>query len=125
MTMRDARGRSIADVEDALLAAMRASDVGALDELISDRLVFTLPDGSTIGKEDDLEAHRSGRTRFHRLDRRSIVIRETVDGAMTELTADSELVDGSAQVAAILTWRRTWMLVDDLWRVVEGSVAPA
>jgi len=125
MTMRDARGRSIADVEDALLAAMRVSDLDALDELISDRLAFTLPDGSSIGKADDLEAHRSGRTRFLRLEERSRVIRETADGAMTELTAAAELMDGGAQVTAILTWRRTWTLVDDRWQVVEGSVAPA
>jgi ketosteroid isomerase-like protein len=125
MTMLDARGRSIADVEDALLAAMRASDVDALDELIADRLVFTLPDGSTIGKKDDVEAHRSGRTRFLRIDERSRSIRDVPEGVATELTAEVELEDGDRQVTSTLTWRRTWMLVGGHWKVVEGSVAPA
>jgi len=125
MRTRDARGRSIDDVEDALLDAMRSGDIDALDQLIADRLAFVLPDGSSIGKQDDLAAHRSGRTRFMRLDERSRVILETSDGATTELTADAEIVDDGRTVIATLTWRRRWELVGGLWQVVEGSVAPA
>lgn len=46
--------------ESRLLAAMLASDIAVLSELIDDRLVFTGPDGTVLTKELDLETHRSG-----------------------------------------------------------------
>jgi len=68
MTTRDELGQTIDQAEDALLAAMRVSDIEALDRLIGDNLRFTRPDGSVIDKRADLEAHRSGITRFNRIE---------------------------------------------------------
>lgn len=47
---------------------MLISDVLALNELIADDLVFTLPTGLVIDKQVDLEAHRSGIQKYHQIE---------------------------------------------------------
>jgi len=54
--------------ETELRRAMLAGDVGALDRLIDDALVFTMPTGTVVGKAADLEAHRTGRLRLTMLE---------------------------------------------------------
>lgn len=46
--------------EERLRLAMLHSDVAVLDELISPDLIFTSHLGQTVGKQDDLDFHRSG-----------------------------------------------------------------
>ena len=54
--------------EERLRLAMLASDVDALDKLISSDLIFTNHFGQILGKQDDLALHRSGMLRFHTLE---------------------------------------------------------
>jgi ketosteroid isomerase-like protein len=49
----------IIDCENRLREAMLRSDVEALDELLSEDLIFTNHQGQLFSKQDDLEAHRS------------------------------------------------------------------
>ena len=49
----DAIRTAIEPSEIALRAAMLASDVEALDALLDDDLVFTVPTGQVISKEED------------------------------------------------------------------------
>lgn len=49
---------AIREAEVELGRAMLASDVTALEKLLHDDLIFTNHLGLTMGKEDDLEAHR-------------------------------------------------------------------
>ncbi len=51
-------------LEDQLRSAQLTADVSVLDRLISDRLLFTGPDGQLGTKAQDLEAHGSGVVRF-------------------------------------------------------------
>lgn len=46
--------------EERLRQAMLHSDVAALDALISPDLIFTSHLGQLVGKQDDLDFHRSG-----------------------------------------------------------------
>ena len=57
----------VEQLEERLRRAMLASDVTELDGLLSDRLMFVTPDGATLGKEGDLDAHRSGLIRISAL----------------------------------------------------------
>ncbi|MGW6172131.1 nuclear transport factor 2 family protein [Arthrobacter sp. NPDC055138] len=93
---------------------MRASDVEALDKLIGDGLRFTLPGGSVIGKHADLEAHRSGATRFSRIEETERKTAECSGGGTTETIARTELSDKGQPIEAMLRWRRTWQLIDPL-----------
>lgn len=64
----DAIRTVIEPYETALRAAMLANDVEALDALLDDDLVFTVPTGQVISKEDDLSTHRAKLLRLDRLD---------------------------------------------------------
>src|SRR5256885_12341978 len=56
--------REIAAVEARLREAQLHSDIAALDNLISDDLLFTGPDGHLATKAQDLASHDSGSVRF-------------------------------------------------------------
>ena len=59
---------AIETLEEELRQAMLSSDVLVLDQLIADDLAFTAPNGVVVNKQMDLEAHRSGMTKFPRVD---------------------------------------------------------
>lgn len=57
----------VIEAEERLRIAMLNSDVSILDELISPDLLFTTHFGQLVGKQDDLQAHRSGAIRIHEM----------------------------------------------------------
>lgn len=120
----DAHGRSIDHAETMLLDAMRASDLEALNALIADELAFTLPDGTTIGKQDDLESHRTGTTRFERLTELSRSSSEHDDGGTTETAVDAVIRWNGDRIEAALTYTRSWRVIDGRWQVVSGAAVP-
>ena len=65
----------IVALEAALRAAQLAADVGALDSLIDDELLFAGPDGQLATKAQDLEAHRSGAVRFREHEPQALRVR--------------------------------------------------
>lgn len=121
MPTLDAHGHSIDDAEDLLLNAMRASDLEALGALIGDDLTFTLPDGTTIGKHDDLESHHTGATRFERLTELSRSSRELDGAGTTETAVDAIIQWNGDRIEATLTYTRSWRIIDSRWQVVSGS----
>ena len=58
----------IAEAEDLLRTAMLSSDVAALNELLTQDLIFTNHLGQLLGKNDDLAAYRSGVLKVVRLE---------------------------------------------------------
>jgi hypothetical protein len=50
----------IREVEERLRQAMLKSDIGVLDELIADELLFTSQFGQLVSKEEDLAVFKSG-----------------------------------------------------------------
>lgn len=111
----------IIQCEDRLLKAIKDGDVNALDEMLHEDLLFITPDGQTITKAMDLEAHRSGNM--------------TVE----EISSDIELInliDSSAIVTVLIRTKgtmmgqpiegsfryiRMWRLSGNSWKVIGGS----
>lgn len=124
MPNRDARHHSLDDAEDQLLDAMRTSDVDTLDALIADELEFTLPDGSTIGKQADLDPHRSGATRFERITEASRHTVESDGSGTTETVVDAVILWAGERIEMSLTYARLWQKVDGHWQVISGSATP-
>ncbi len=58
--MNNSVDKEIQESERRLRNAMLQSNINALDELLSDDLIFTNHLGHLMTKQDDLEAHRSG-----------------------------------------------------------------
>jgi ketosteroid isomerase-like protein len=58
--MNDEVIKQINEAEERLAKAMLGSDVAGLDELLSEKLIFTDHLGRLLTKGDDLESHRRG-----------------------------------------------------------------
>ena len=105
--------------------AMLASDVAALDLLIADGLVFTLPDGSTVDKHADLDAHRTGATRFEQMTKVLRTIDEHAGSGDTETVAQAVIVTHGQRIETAIRYKRSWGIVDGRWQVHKGSATVA
>jgi len=55
---------SLDAAETALQHALLTNDVAALDDMLHDQVRFIGPDGLTINKQQDMDAHRRGELVF-------------------------------------------------------------
>ncbi|MGS0897118.1 nuclear transport factor 2 family protein [Burkholderia stagnalis] len=109
--------------EAALRAAMLSNDVEALDTLLDDDLVFTVPGGQVISKDDDLSAHRAKLLRLDRLD-----LHDTHARAIGEmiLVITKATLAGRFDTIAIdgtFAYTRLWRRSGAHWRVVAGHAS--
>lgn len=112
--------------EDALQKAIRTRDVEALEALLHDEVRFMGPDGSVIGKEEDLASHRSGVLRIDSLTEVSRELRRFGDTGISLVVLDIEGGSGDQPVAARLAYTRAWKLNGSSWQVIaaQGSAIP-
>ena len=109
--------------EAALLAAMFANDVTALDDLLDDELVFVALDGTVVGKEDDLAAHRARRLRLTRAepsDRRIVHCGSTV---VVTVRMDMTGTYDDVPFSGPLRYTRIWCERDGRLRIVAGHMS--
>ncbi|MEO7713326.1 MAG: nuclear transport factor 2 family protein [Gemmatimonadaceae bacterium] len=128
--VRGAPDPEIVALEEQLRSAQLAADVGALDLLIADRLLFTGPDGQLGTKAQDLAAHASGGVRFHLHVPEELHIRRVgPDVAVTALRARLTVEVNGNVVRGTFRYTRVWAREGgERWRVVGGhvsEVAPA
>ncbi|NHZ83999.1 DUF4440 domain-containing protein [Massilia sp. CCM 8695] len=123
---KEAQDRIIA-LEEQLRRAMLASDVEALDRLMSPGLLFTTHMGQVIGKQEDLDMHRSGLLKFTAIGaaERQIV----ADARLGVISARMNLAGsfGAAPFNLDLRCTRTWRAPDDdgQWQIVAGHMSLA
>lgn len=111
-------------LEDKLRQAMLSSDVLMLDQLIADDLAFTAPNGLVFTKQMDLEAHRSGMTKFTRIE---IDDRQVHDyGACVVVMVKAELAGtvNDQPFSGTHCYTRVWMKRQERWQIVAGHVSP-
>lgn len=107
--------------EDNLLQAMRDADVEKLNKLISDKLIFNIPNGDVITKEIDLSSYRSGNMIVESidcLDRQIQVFGDTaivsakvrMKGAFIQQAFDGEV-----------RFIRTWKKLLQEWVIIGGA----
>lgn len=115
----------IVALEARLRAAQLAADVGALDALVAEELLFTGPDGQLATKAQDLEAHRSGAVRFRAHEPEELRIRRVSDAvAVGALRARLTVEVGGTLVTGTFRYTRVWAReADGRWRVVGGHVS--
>lgn len=118
---RDVTGRSLDETEDALLEAMRTSDVDALRALLAEDLRFRPPDGSVVDRAADLHAHASGALRFLQIEETHRTTEQQKGRGSTVSRSRVHLVDRGRIAEATMTYRRSWAIVGGRWQVVAGS----
>ncbi len=100
---------------------MLASDSEVLDELISPDLIFTNHMGQLLGKQADLELHRSGVLKFYTLEPSEIQVR--AGGGLAIVSVRMQLTGsyGGTQFSANLRFTRVWCRsVGSTWQIVAG-----
>ena len=130
--MTDTPAGTLADAHDPILAAeaalriaMLAGDVAALDRLLDDALVFAALGGTVVGKEADLDAHRSGRLRLARLDPDDRHVVRLAGAAVVSVRMTVEATVDGAAAGGVFRYTRVWAERPDGWRVVAGHMSAA
>lgn len=110
-------------LEEQLRIAMLRSDLSALDALIADDLLFVGPDGSVIGKAEDLELHRSGAQRISQLDFSDLLVRAYGGTAVTTVAAILAGTFNEQPFSGHFRYLRTWTKTRAGWQVIGGSAS--
>ncbi len=115
----------IVALETRLRAAQIASDVGVLNELIADDLLFTGADGALATKAQDLAAHGSGIVRFRTHAPRELRTRRIGNNVVVvSLPAQLGVEIGSSLQQGAFRYTRVWAKESGgSWRVVAGHVS--
>ncbi|WP_412538454.1 nuclear transport factor 2 family protein [Longispora sp. K20-0274] len=111
--------------ERRLQAAQLAGDADALDQLLDDRLVFTLGvDGRTYRKQDDLELQRSGAQSLSRVDEEELRVLVVGGTGVTWFLGTLAGTFRGESFEARMRYTRTWVR-DEAggWRVVAAHAS--
>ncbi len=103
---------------------MLTSDVAALDELSADTLVFTMIDGSVLGKEDDLAAHRSKALTITLLEPSDQRIQMYDDVAIVTVCMHMRGTYAGSDFEGMNRYTRVWLRTQGRWQVIAGHVSP-
>jgi ketosteroid isomerase-like protein len=113
-------------LEEQLRVAMLAADVDALDRLIAPDLLFTTHMGQVIGKQQDLDMHRSGLLKFRAIEAGERIV--AADGPVGVISARMRLVGsfGESPFDLDLRCTRTWRQAEDGRRqILAGHMSAA
>ena len=116
--------QKIAELEERIRQAQLNADVKALDELISDNLLFTGPNGQLGTKEQDLEAYRSGVVRFLKPEPEELRVRRIGDDVAVSAVLTQLVVEVAGQInRGTYRYTRVWARENGSWRVIGGHVS--
>ena len=117
--------QEIVILEARIRAAQLSADLTALNDLISDDLLFTGPDGQLGTKAQDIEAYRSGTVQFMAHVPEELRIRRvSADVAISALRAQLTVNVAGNLSRGTYRYTRVWAREDGrTWRVVGGHVS--
>lgn len=113
----------ILEAEAALRDAMFANDIDALDRLLDDALIFTALDGTVIGKQWDLDAHRARRLRLARMEASDRHVVRLGAVAVVSVRMDLAGTWDGAPVEGSYRYTRVWAERPGGWRIVAGHLS--
>lgn len=115
----------IVALEAELRRAQLEADVGTLDRLIADELLFTGPDGRLGTKAEDLAAHGSGVVRFREHEPEELRVRAVGDTVRVVALRTRLIVEANGTpVSGTFSYTRVWAKeLGGPWRIVAGQVS--
>jgi hypothetical protein len=111
----------IEDHETQLLEAMKAHNIVQLDQLLHDDLLFIIPDGSTITKKMDLDAHRSGAMVIDTIETSLEKISMIQDAAVVVLHMETKGSMLGQPIEGKFRYIRVWKKIGESYQVIAGS----
>jgi ketosteroid isomerase-like protein len=117
--------QEIVVLEARIRIAQLSADLTALEDLISDDLLFTGPDGQLGSKAQDIEAYRSGTVKFiEHVPEELRIRRVNADVFISSLRAQLTVDVAGSLSRGIYRYTRIWAREDgQAWRVVGGHVS--
>lgn len=116
--------KEILELEERIRRAQLEADIAVLDELISENLLFTGPNGQLGTKEQDLEAYRSGVVRFLKHEPEELRVRRIGDDVAVSAMLAQLVVDVAGQInRGTYRYTRIWARENGRWQVVGGHVS--
>jgi ketosteroid isomerase-like protein len=112
-------------LEEQLRQAMLTSDCAALDQLLSDELVFTNQSGLRLSKQDDLAAHASRTLEVERLEFSDQDIRVL---GTTAIVCVVTAVQGrylKQPFSGTFAYTRLWLQSAGQWQIEAAHCSPA
>jgi len=111
---------SLDAAETAFQHALLTNNVAALDDMLHDQVRFIGPDGVTINKQQDIDAHRRGELVFSTVNQleRHIQVIEGVGITRAELRLVGTVAGDPVDV--ILVYTRTWLPTPAGWQIVAA-----
>ena len=113
------------EAERRLQAAMLASDVDALDDLLHPDLRAVGPGGEMFGKDDDRDLHRQGAIRLESLEEDSLELRVAGDTGVTFVVLRMKGSIAGQELPPLVRYTRTWTREGGRWRVLAAVIAAA
>jgi Domain of unknown function (DUF4440) len=114
---------TIRALEERLWRAQLSADVGTLDLLIADDLLFTGLSGSLETKAADLQQHRSGALKITKLDPLEFRVRAIPGGAIASVKMDAAALVAGKMTSATLRYTRVWISEGDRWQIAGGHMS--
>lgn len=100
---------------------MLHSNVKALDEMLSSRLIFTNHLGHLVGKEEDLAGHKSGALKLNSLSPSEQHILLTGDVAIVSVRMQLSGSYNGTPTNEIFRFTRVWFQSKDgTWQIIAG-----
>ncbi len=117
MTQKD----QITECEHELLEAIKAEDTNNLDDLIHNELIFNIPTGQTITKEEDINNYCSGILKVFEILPTDQVIKSIDDIATVAVTVLLKAKYADQNINCKFRYLRVWKRVENSWKVIAGS----
>jgi len=122
-----ADAKEILALEERRYAAMLAADMGALEPLVHEDLIYTHSSGVVDGKASWLESMRSGRTRYKSVKRSDEKVRVHGDAALVTGRATLEVEIGGQPKTLQLRYLNVWLKSGGGWKFAawQSGALPA
>jgi len=107
--------------ERELLDAMKNSNIGKLDELIHQDLIFNTPDGQTITKMMNIEAYKSGNIHINEIESGEVLLSIIGDNATISVIIRMKGKYINQPFDESFRFLRVWKKLNNQWKVITGS----
>ena len=112
----------IINYEERLRSAQLKSDIEELSILLDDGLIFSVFDGSVIGKNEDLNLHRSADFHITKMDVIDRSIQCYENAAVVNVLMNASAETGGVAQSNLIRYVRVWYRFGGSWRVISGSM---
>jgi len=108
-------------LESQLATAIQQGDLETLDALLHDDLLFVIPTGHLVRKEDDLQNFRSGTLQLEEVRIADHEFRDFGETVISSLVTSLSGTFAGGEIKGDFRYTRVWKKFGGDWKVIGGS----